>query len=201
MTEENKFSLKTSNSNFLTKTENFTINYQNNSAPVKLFQKIVSEDFIEGATGPSTPNVSFTKTVILNSVIQWCWISDNTVATGNSIPGAPLSGLGCLITEDYSTSLRSSVSGIERDPSDTAVVPNDIINQTYTSLGNWLFGTYAGESVFLKSGTNGDSQFYTESVYIDNSGVASKLIFNFKTASTCNSTVHMNGLTFFIFFQ
>ena len=69
MTEENKFSLKTSNSNFLTKTENFTINYQNNSAPVKLFQKIVSEDFIEGATGPSTPNVSFTKTVMLDSVV------------------------------------------------------------------------------------------------------------------------------------
>ena len=70
MTEENKFSLKSGNSNFLNKTENFTINYPNENPPVKLFSLVDTLDFLEGILGPSTPNVSFTKTLVLDTKIQ-----------------------------------------------------------------------------------------------------------------------------------
>ena len=204
MTEENKFSLKSGNSNFLNKTENFTINYPNENPPVKLFSLVDTLDFLEGILGPSTPNVSFTKTLVLDTKIQWCWIAENrSSVVGSTIPGSPVSSIGCLVTEDYSNSLRSAVNsqGFETNPSGTNISYMNILNQTYTSLGNWLFGTYSGESVFLNSVLTTASKFYTESVYIDNSGINSLLVFKFKTTSTCDTQVDFNTAQFMVFYQ
>ena len=91
-----------------------------------------------------------------------------------------------------------------------------IIGQTYTGLGDlsesvvggslrdplndplnrgWLFGVYNGltsaDSVVLNGG--GNKEFYTESIYLDNSGLVSVLVFNFKV----NSVNTIGGNVFF----
>ena len=113
----------------------------------------------------------------------------------------------CFVTENYQDVMRVTVATTPTKPEQdpilvTSYAPSELIGQTYIGLRDlttftdmsgsnplvqgWLFGVYGGigaqtdgvNSIVLNQGTN--KNFYTESIYLDNSGLTSTLVFKFK---------------------
>ncbi len=178
---------------------------------------------VNGVDGPSSPNASFSKTTDLGvSGVKVAWVVLDGVAfptssTSSYYISAPFTPItmfsrtfcnACFITEDYKQATRLSrhktATEDELNPINRTSFPliSSIICENYTSLGNWLFGTYLGQSGVYSgwifntrdTGDTGgnpspNTQFYIESIYLDNSNATTKVVFKFKTNSDLNSQV------------
>ena len=170
--------------------------------PIFRTYKYTTNSFNEGI-GPFTnsSNTRFTCTLNLPTKVNQCWLVMDglsgylSVDKQVSVPGCPAverSGdliHACFVTTDYTqaTRLNSTETYLkEKNPTTLTDLTlwSDPVGQSYTSLGNWLYGTYGTDNSTYILGNYiaaSNLNYYVESIYIDNSNTNSVLVFCFRT--------------------
>jgi hypothetical protein len=149
--------------------------------------------------------VPFTKTVDLGIVTTSAWVQFSVpFVNGGQLYAMTIDGLSGVsvnssaqmphtiyVTEDYTQTTRWSGVTVERNPITNDLVGFSTIKKSYAELGNFTFGIYSNispvGSVVFGTDQNDGRAFYVRGVYLDNSGVTTRLTIDFVKVSTSPS--------------